>query len=159
MKKGFTLIELLVVVAIIGVLSSIVLSALSQVKEQAQNTRTVSALQQMKRAAFMYELDHGYWPGDAFTTGCECHNTSSYPGFISDEYFPESGLSDLRLNGSMVCIDYQNWEYTTHPALPHIIAIDVQLFDSDCNMQGGSLRVCLYTPAGEVCEDTLSAAL
>jgi prepilin-type N-terminal cleavage/methylation domain-containing protein len=62
MKKGFTLIELLVVVAIIGVLSSIVLSSLSDVRARARDTRRIADFRNMKVAMELYFSTHGNYP-------------------------------------------------------------------------------------------------
>ncbi|NLE28424.1 MAG: prepilin-type N-terminal cleavage/methylation domain-containing protein [Phycisphaerae bacterium] len=53
-SRGFTLIELLVVVAIIAVLLSIMLPALSQAREQAKNAYCLNNLRQMTLAAETY---------------------------------------------------------------------------------------------------------
>ncbi len=81
-SKGFTLIELLVVVAIIAVLISILLPALSQVKEDARKTICGSNLHQVGVGYMMYAMDnsnkgmsmtdnwgtHGYYlPGRPWT--------------------------------------------------------------------------------------------
>lgn len=52
--KAFTLIELLVVIAIIGILSSVVLAALSGARESAKVTRTVSDWKQIETALTMW---------------------------------------------------------------------------------------------------------
>lgn len=49
-KKGFTLIELLVVVAIIGILSSVVLTSLTSVKSKGRNTQRVQMAKQLANA-------------------------------------------------------------------------------------------------------------
>jgi len=67
-KRGFTLIELLVVVAIIGVLSSVVLSSLVTARANARDTRRKSDLNQIKIAMVMYFNERGDWVGS--TSGC-----------------------------------------------------------------------------------------
>ncbi|MBM3880501.1 MAG: prepilin-type N-terminal cleavage/methylation domain-containing protein [Verrucomicrobia bacterium] len=70
--RGFTLIELLVVVAVIGILSSLLLPAVSRAKEKGRSTTCASNLRQLDLALLMYASDHGdqcpprqfipYWP-------------------------------------------------------------------------------------------------
>jgi len=64
-KNGFTLIELLVVIAIIAVLMSILMPALTLVREQARTTGCVANLKQWGLVAGMYAHDHDgkFWSG------------------------------------------------------------------------------------------------
>lgn len=83
-KKGFTLIELLVVVAIIGVLASLVLSRLSDVRAKTQDTRQLTRVKAMQQALELYYLDNGVYPGDdtwsTFShSGAEQHLASRFP--------------------------------------------------------------------------------
>jgi prepilin-type N-terminal cleavage/methylation domain-containing protein/prepilin-type processing-associated H-X9-DG protein len=59
---AFTLIELLVVIAIIGVLASLLLTALEGAKAQAKSTYCKNNLHQMGLATQMYVGDTGYYP-------------------------------------------------------------------------------------------------
>lgn len=59
---SFTLIELLVVIAIIGILSSVVLAALSSARSSARDATRIQKIDQIRTALEMYYNDHGHYP-------------------------------------------------------------------------------------------------
>lgn len=63
---GFTLIELLVVISIIGLLSSVVLSALNSARSKARDAQRISDLGELKKALAFYYDKHGYYPNASF---------------------------------------------------------------------------------------------
>jgi prepilin-type N-terminal cleavage/methylation domain-containing protein len=62
-ESGFSLTELLVVVAIMTILTSLSLAALSGAKSRARITTCQNNLRQIGCALSMYETDCGYFPG------------------------------------------------------------------------------------------------
>lgn len=62
-RAAFTLIELLVVVAIIALLISILLPALSHAREQARSVKCRANLSSQGKALVMYTIDTDHYPG------------------------------------------------------------------------------------------------
>jgi prepilin-type N-terminal cleavage/methylation domain-containing protein/prepilin-type processing-associated H-X9-DG protein len=58
-RRGFTLVELLVVIAITGILTALLLPALSRAREAARRATCVNNLRQMGMALKMYAGEHG----------------------------------------------------------------------------------------------------
>ncbi|MBI2948401.1 MAG: prepilin-type N-terminal cleavage/methylation domain-containing protein [Verrucomicrobia bacterium] len=67
-KRAFTLIELLIVIAIIAVLASLLLPALSQAKRSAYSVRCKSNLRQLATGLQLYVDDHQVYPSWASTS-------------------------------------------------------------------------------------------
>lgn len=61
-NKGFTLLELLVVIAIIGILSSVVITSLSNSKAKARDARRISEIQQIQKGIELYISKYGTLP-------------------------------------------------------------------------------------------------
>ncbi len=68
-NKGFTLIELMVVIAIIGLLSSLVLAAITNARQKAENSRTVQTVRQLQNQLAIYNLDNGGYPNPTGSAG------------------------------------------------------------------------------------------
>jgi prepilin-type N-terminal cleavage/methylation domain-containing protein len=99
-RRGFTLIELLVVIAIIGLLSSIVLTALDASRARARDAVRLSDLKQMQTALALYYNDNGqYPPYRAFTADADMCGTNwcaletalapYLPSIVYDPLYPD----------------------------------------------------------------------
>ncbi|MBP6868685.1 MAG: prepilin-type N-terminal cleavage/methylation domain-containing protein [Candidatus Pacebacteria bacterium] len=62
-NKGFTLVELLIVIAIIGILSSVVLSSLNTARLKARDARRVADFKSVSLAMELYKDSFGAYPG------------------------------------------------------------------------------------------------
>lgn len=87
-NQKFTLIELLVVVAIIAILASMLLPALSQAREKARGSSCVNNLKQMASANLMYAGDYGVLCPIKFPT---LNSDGFYPWFYGMAPKPMSG--------------------------------------------------------------------
>ncbi|PIP30021.1 hypothetical protein COX26_00925 [Candidatus Jorgensenbacteria bacterium CG23_combo_of_CG06-09_8_20_14_all_54_14] len=65
-KRGFTLIEMLIVVAIIGLLSSVILVGLGDVRKDARDTRRISDIRQIQNQVEIYYSGQQSYPPDIY---------------------------------------------------------------------------------------------
>ena len=77
MKKYFSLIELLVVIAVIGILTSLIIPALSKVRSSARTADCLSEMRQYGIANFMYLNDNKYKFSKIFYGANQYFNTGN----------------------------------------------------------------------------------
>ncbi|MFA6397853.1 MAG: type II secretion system protein [Candidatus Paceibacterota bacterium] len=102
---GFTLIELLVVVAIIGILSSIVLTSLNKARSKGRDARRNSDIHQIQNALAMYYDINGQYPlsGNCGSTAPATWWSNSVQCLTSDgHWIKDNGslLNNLNLSES-----------------------------------------------------------
>ncbi len=93
-KSGFTLIELLVVVAIIGLLSSIVLTGLDTARAKARDTKRISELKQLQSALHVYHASTGQYPPGA-TNGHYSSRPNDDPNPCGYTQYPGQGFDEV----------------------------------------------------------------
>ena len=82
-KRHFTLIELLVVITIIGILSAIILPALTGARESAKETTVKAQMQNVALAVAQYFSDFGTLPHGPTETSDKTVNLSSISSYLS----------------------------------------------------------------------------
>lgn len=105
-KRGFTLVELLVVIAIIGILAAILIPAVQAARAAAAKAQCASRMQQITKAAIMYEGDKGNYPGYQMTLS-KGRNVTWVVAIM-----PQMGRLDI----------YENWD--TDPATVTPVAVE-----------------------------------
>ncbi len=76
--RGFTLIELLVVVAIIGMLSSIVLSSLTSARNKAGDSSVRSNLKSLTNLTALYQSNNASYGPSVTAAACPTSGTSMF---------------------------------------------------------------------------------
>jgi prepilin-type N-terminal cleavage/methylation domain-containing protein len=95
--KGFTLLEILVVVAIIGILSSITLMSLSNVRGRALLSKAHQELKSVRQSLELYFIDYKSYPEDT-----ERHVPPGLEKYLSPGIWPNAAWP-----GSV--FDWDNW--------------------------------------------------
>ena len=86
LKVGFTLIELLVVVAIIGLLSSIVLTSLTAARAKGRDARRLEDARQFKTVMQLYYNTNGSFPnGSYYTSGTGANSWSNLETLVGQK--------------------------------------------------------------------------
>ncbi len=94
-SSGFTLIELLVVIAIIGLLSSIVLAALTAARNKGGDSKVQVQMNSLRSAAEIYAGGHGgYMTAGTFTGGGTGDDVACSTGVGGTGTFANAFLSD-----------------------------------------------------------------
>ncbi|MFH1534850.1 MAG: prepilin-type N-terminal cleavage/methylation domain-containing protein [Patescibacteria group bacterium] len=101
-QKGFTLLELLVVIAIIGLISSIAVVTLQNVRAEARDTIRLADMKQIYTALQIYNEKYGEFPTDA-TNGVHTCGGGAPLFYIPSGYSGngENFLQELVVEGIM----------------------------------------------------------
>ena len=106
-QHAFTLIELLVVIAIIAILAAMLLPALQQARQRAQNMTCVNNLKQLTTGYISYANNNGGWVLPAFA--CPKGQTwGSWAGFVATELYgipPKKGTVGVYSQENKVKLD------------------------------------------------------
>jgi prepilin-type N-terminal cleavage/methylation domain-containing protein len=131
--SGFTLIELLVVIAIIGILSTIVLTSLTNTQARSYDSKIGQQLNSFRTSAQMYFTNHSGYGPEVINDCGGVTNTSLFNNFTSEDGSP--GL------------------YITSGNLP-----DFSHVTCNSTITGYSLKATLYSGADYWCVDSTGAS-
>ncbi|MEX1997893.1 MAG: prepilin-type N-terminal cleavage/methylation domain-containing protein [Candidatus Andersenbacteria bacterium] len=144
-ERGFTLIELLVVIAIIGILAALVLVALGNAREKANDARIKSNVGQMRTLAEVYyDANSASYAGFATcfgtpnATNCKGGIETSVPQLKTDTT-SAGGAMGVQADSSNFCIESNLASLTTS----FICVDETGAFD-----QSNTALVCTSAGAG-----------
>ncbi len=143
-KRGFTLIELLVVVAIIGILSSIILVSLSRTRREAQDSRIISSMSQIRSLAEILYREGGYDAVACSVVGQSCSCDNSEIELLCEDIYAYNRNTDMVINigegeyciqvtlnsGELFCVD--SYGYAVQGSGTEVACDDVD-YDCDAN--------------------------
>ncbi len=127
-NRAFTLIELLIVIAIIGVISSIVLSSLNTSRNRANDAKRISSIKQVQTALEAYYNDNN----SQYPTSADV----AFPGILSSALTP--GYISSIPSDPNPSTPFRYYTASQNPAQFYAILIQYQTKPS-CYVCGGSL--------------------
>ena len=95
-KNGFSLIELLVAVAIMGVLSTLIMTNMQGARERARDVQRKSDLHQIKTALRLYYNDHQNYPVNDGTQIVGCGNAGDETCEWGSDLFGSSSITYMK---------------------------------------------------------------
>ena len=126
-RRGFTLAELLVVVAIIGILSSVTISILSETRDRALLSQALSEIKSIYNAIMIYRTEYREFPADVTRD-----LPSGLEEFLGPGFWPKGPWP-----GSVY--DWDNWDDPDEPGR-QIIQISVRFCPA------GDPAACRFPP-------------
>ena len=111
-QKGFTLVELLVVIAIVGLLASIILSSLTNVRVRGRDTRRLADMKQIQTALSYYYDKYGRYP-DSDNQGCggwDSTGDGDMVAALQTDGFIRTNIKDVSINDT--CGNYAYYRYS-----------------------------------------------
>ena len=147
-NKGFTLIELMVVIGIIALVSSVVLSSLTQAKAQADNTKQIADYRVVLNALLQFKQDNGYYPSDN-TSGDTCIGLYSNGGCKkTSATIPNSTNMNTSLQKYISSYNFVDKTITISTTTPFLLIKDYKGFVLSCTSGGAQCKTgSLYFPA------------
>lgn len=102
-QKGFTLIELLIVIAIIGILSTLLMTNFIGVRQRARDAQRKSDIRQIQSALELYRSDTGSYPAAGGTNSlnsvaCPTPSSFTYSGATYMQQIPCDPLGNTYYN-------------------------------------------------------------
>lgn len=121
-QNGFTLIELLIVIAIIGILSTLLMTNFIGVRQRARDAQRKSDVRQMQSALELYRSDTGSYPvsdtnNRLNSTACPTSSSFSYSGTVYMNTVPCDPLGSTAYNGGNYYYTSNGSTYTIYACL------------------------------------------
>ncbi len=104
-KKGFTLVEILIVIGVIGVIISLVLPSLLDVRKKTKDDQRVADLKSAAQSLELFKLKCGFYPGSIVNSECRGAVT---PNNIGDDPNNWQELSDILKRAEVGSENLQN---------------------------------------------------
>ena len=90
--KGFTLVEILIVIGVIGIIVSLVLPSLLDVREKTKDDQRVADLKSVAQSLELFKLKCGFYPGSIVNSDCR---GAVSPNLSSEDPSNWQELSDI----------------------------------------------------------------
>ena len=153
-RPAFTLVELLVVMAVIGILTGLLLPALSAARERGRRTSCMGNLSQIGLAMASYAGDYnGYFPGGHGWNGSAADSTLTLSNYV--EWFADSKTGQkIAVGGSAYGYPMEGWSFAQGKSTWNAIGfgdkpMGQRFQQGDLNMAPvnlGLLLTCNYLP-------------
>lgn len=78
-SRGFTIVELLIVIVVIGILAAMTIVSYNGIQTRAENTKTLSGVDQVAKAIQIYKLDNSTYPLAGGATAANACISSTNP--------------------------------------------------------------------------------
>ena len=146
-QYGFTLIELLIVIAIIGILSTLLMTNFIGIRQRARDAQRKSDIRQMQSALELYRSDVGAYPSAGGTNtlnSAPCPTPSSfvYSGSTYMQQIPCDPLGNSYYNAGSYYYSTTGSTYTLAACLENTADTDVSsTFSGDSTCATGKYYV------------------